>query len=102
MTDEERERAIREFEARAAAGELDLKAIDALLGSACSRLLQSGAVVNAMRNALRCGRPFEYAALALSLIDHLGIARHCMDQVGSEWHRANGAASQTSPGGLIH
>jgi hypothetical protein len=57
-------------------------------------------VVNAMRNALKSGRPFEYFALAVSLLDHFAVVQHCMNQVGAEWDRAS--AAKTQPGGMVH
>lgn len=80
MTDEERARALREFEEQAAAG-----------------------VVNNMRQSLSDGRMFEYGFSALALVQHMEVVQHAMRWIGQEFDRAHALlVADAKKGAIVH
>lgn len=60
--------------------EYDRKAVDALLTTAYSRMLNAGYMLNQMRELHRQGRDIEYWRVAIELGEHLTVGGHAIGE----------------------
>jgi hypothetical protein len=58
----------------------DPKAVDALLGASCSRMLNAAYKINQMRELYGQGKQIEYWRLARDLAEDLTVGGHCLTE----------------------
>jgi hypothetical protein len=75
--------------------------VDAMLATACSRLLTAGAVANQMRELNRQAAQMDYWRAAVVLGEHLTVAGHALTEAHRVLLGAQGIVIQQD-GGLVH
>ena len=75
--------------------------VDALLATACSRLLQAASTVDSMRRMHLAGENEKYWLLAKLLGEHLEVAGATLTQAHAELLGRMGIAIQHPPEGMI-